>query len=334
MEKASIDRISYIPIILGIFILLVLYFTSLYSYLLFHSLSEIFSIMVACGIFMVAWNSQKFLDNNYLLFIGVAYLFVGGLDMLHTLAYKGMGVFRGYNADLPTQLWIAARYLESLSLLIAPLFMNRRKIVRFVFLAYSVATAMALISIFGDIFPDCFVEGVGLTPFKKGSEYVICLILTASIIALFQKRNAFDASVFRLLVASIILTMGAELLFTFYISVYGFSNLIGHYLKLISFYLIYKAIIETGLVKPYDLLFRRIKKSEEKLRQERDNLQKALDEIKVLRGILPICSHCKKIRDDSGYWNIIDKYIQEYSNVEFSHSICPECAKILYPDMY
>jgi hypothetical protein len=97
-----------------------LYFTSTYSYLLFHSIAEIFSVVVAFGIFMLAWNSRRFLDNNSLLFIGIAYFFVGMIDILHTLAYKGMGVFSGYDANLPTQLWIAARYLQSISLLLAP----------------------------------------------------------------------------------------------------------------------------------------------------------------------------------------------------------------------
>jgi len=61
-------------------------------------------------------------------------------------------------------------------------------------------------------------------------------------------------------------------------------------------------------------------------------LEKALEEIKTLRGILPICSVCKKIRDDKGYWNQIEKYISDHSDAEFSHGICPECAKKLYPD--
>jgi len=56
----------------GILVFLGLYLTSLYSYLLFHSLAEIFSIVIACGIFMIVWNSRRFLDNNYLLFIGIA----------------------------------------------------------------------------------------------------------------------------------------------------------------------------------------------------------------------------------------------------------------------
>ena len=62
-------------------------------------------------------------------------------------------------------------------------------------------------------------------------------------------------------------------------------------------------------------------------------LENSLTEIKTLRGILPICSHCKKVRDDEGYWNQIEEYIQEHSYAEFSHSICKECVKKYYPDM-
>ena len=62
-------------------------------------------------------------------------------------------------------------------------------------------------------------------------------------------------------------------------------------------------------------------------------LTQTIEEIKTLRGILPICASCKKIRDDKGYWNQIESYIRDRSDAEFSHSICPECAKKLYPDM-
>ena len=63
------------------------------------------------------------------------------------------------------------------------------------------------------------------------------------------------------------------------------------------------------------------------------DLRKSLSEVKTLRGFLPICSHCKKIRDDEGYWNQIELYIQKHSETEFSHGICPECAKKYYPDI-
>ncbi len=63
------------------------------------------------------------------------------------------------------------------------------------------------------------------------------------------------------------------------------------------------------------------------------DLQQALSEVKKLSGLLPICSYCKKIRDDKGYWNQIEKYIHEHSEAKFSHGICRECAKKHYPDL-
>ena len=70
-----------------------------------------------------------------------------------------------------------------------------------------------------------------------------------------------------------------------------------------------------------------------KLRLLNKELEKALSEIKTLRGILPICASCKNVRDDKGYWNQIESYIRDHSEAEFSHSLCPECAKKLYPDL-
>lgn len=72
------------------------------------------------------------------------------------------------------------------------------------------------------------------------------------------------------------------------------------------------------------------KKIEEEREKLIEELQKALNEIKVLRGILPICSSCKKIRDDKGYWNLIESYIQNHSEAEFSHCICPDCKKLFH----
>ena len=251
----------------GLLVLLGLYFSSLYDYLLFHSLAEMFSVIIAFCIFIIVWNSREYFDNNYLLFIGIAYLFVGGVDIAHTLGYRGMGVFKGYNSNLPTQLWIAARYMEGLSLLIAFWFFRRRLRPHLVFLGYAVVLFLLLMSIFWwNIFPVCFVEGTGLTPFKKISEYVISFILLASIAFLFRNRKEFDRTVLQWVTWSIVFTIASELAFTFYVDVYGLSNLIGHYLKILSFYFIYKGVIQTGLQKPYDVMFRKIKLSEERYR--------------------------------------------------------------------
>ncbi len=68
------------------------------------------------------------------------------------------------------------------------------------------------------------------------------------------------------------------------------------------------------------------------LRRLNGDLEKALAEIKTLRGIIPICVSCKRIRDDQGFWQRVDVYVRDHSEAEFSHSYCPECARKLYPD--
>jgi len=76
------------------------------------------------------------------------------------------------------------------------------------------------------------------------------------------------------------------------------------------------------------------RKAEEERERLILELREALSKIKTLSGMFPICSSCKKIRDDKGYWNQIESYIRSHSEVEFSHSICPDCVKIMYPDYY
>jgi two-component sensor histidine kinase len=255
-----------------------LWLISRYNYLLFHSFAEFFSIVIAISVFIFAWNSRKLVENQLILFLGIAYLFVGSIDLLHLLAYKGMGVFPNHDANLPTQLWIAARYMESMSLLLAFVCFGKRGNAILIFSGYAIVTTFLLLSIFyWELFPDCLVKGSGLTPFKKISEYVICLIILVAIFRLYSLKGNFEKQVFRLLLISLILTIFAELMFTFYISVYGISNLIGHFIKIVSFYLIYKTVLEIGLKKPHLLMFRRLKQSQESLQETNIQLRTEIE---------------------------------------------------------
>jgi PAS domain S-box-containing protein len=76
------------------------------------------------------------------------------------------------------------------------------------------------------------------------------------------------------------------------------------------------------------------KRAEEERERLIEELQEALAKVKTLSGLLPICASCKRIRDDRGYWQQIEAYIQEHSDAEFSHSVCPECARKLYPEIF
>ncbi len=70
------------------------------------------------------------------------------------------------------------------------------------------------------------------------------------------------------------------------------------------------------------------------LRRLNAELQQALSEIKTLRGIIPICASCKKIRDDAGFWQDVAFYVEAHTEAEFTHGICPDCARKLYPEFY
>jgi signal transduction histidine kinase len=255
-----------------------LYLTSLYSFLLFHTLAEFFSIIIAGTVFVLAWNARGYISSGYLLFIGISFLFVGIIDTVHTLAYSGMGVLLEFDANLPTQLWIAGRYMQSLSFLAAFFFIRRQVRASTLIAIFTTITTLIFVSVLKwNIFPTAFIEGVGLTPFKIYSEYVIIALLAASIFFLHKNKAAFEPDVRRYLVAALIFSMLAELAFTFYIDIYDLSNLIGHYFKIAAFFFIYKAIIETGFIRPYNLLLRDYKDREETLIQN-ISLQKRLEQ--------------------------------------------------------
>lgn len=105
-----------------------------------------------------------------------------------------------------------------------------------------------------------------------------------------------------------------------------------------NFYLLAIVLIEIAWAMGF--LMMNSQRMEDDLRQSQDELshtitklEKSLTEVKKLSGLLPICANCKKVRDDQGYWKQIEEYISERSDADFSHGICPECARKLYPHL-
>jgi PAS domain S-box-containing protein len=260
---------SATELLAGVFVLFGLHLTTYHNYLLFHNLVEIFSVIIAMTIFVIALNCWKSIQNQYVIFIGIAYLFIGFLDILHTLSYKGMPIFTDYDYYAP-QFWIAARLMESVSMLLAFSVLGAKKrLSKPLLLTSYFLASIAFIStiLYFKTFPVCFVAGTGLTPFKKIMEYLICAILLASMAMLYRRRHFFDPRIYRLIGWSILLMIAMELCFTLYVSnsMSDAINETGHLIKIVAFFLIYKALVVTGLTDPINLLFRNLKISEENL---------------------------------------------------------------------
>lgn len=96
--------------------------------------------------------------------------------------------------------------------------------------------------------------------------------------------------------------------------------------------LVEEGSVKGVLVKIEDVTERILKERE--LRSAIESLQQALKEVKTLKGLLPICASCKKIRNDKGYWEQLETYIMEHTDAQFTHGICPECMERLYPEIY
>jgi len=268
--KTFARPVNLLQVSILVAILAVLYLISTVNFLLFHGIVELAGIAVAFSIFVIVWNSRRMINDTFFLIIGISFLFFGSIDLVHTLAYKGMGVFPGNNPDLATQLWIAARYFQSVTFLVATLFIgksitrDRKDDVAIIITACTAACALLFASIFvWQNFPHCFVEGSGLTPFKILSEYIISLILIVTIVILYLKREHFDPTVWKFLIAAQFFLILGELSFTSYASVYGFMNILGHLFRLISIYLFYRAFVVVGITRPLDLLFLEFKKHAE-----------------------------------------------------------------------
>jgi len=225
-----------------------------YSYLLFHTLAELFSITVGVLMFVVAMYTYKHVRDYFIMFLATGYFWVAGMDLVHTLLYKGMAIYPVDLANHSTQFWIANRYFESLLLLSAPFLGSRWLGNRSRFIVFGLIASTIYALIMSGYFPDAYLEGEGLTRFKIISEYIICLILVLALINLYYHQDQLKPGIFPFLTVSIVLTIFAELAFTNYISVYGPANFLGHIFKLFSFWLILYSIVRSSLQDPYEAL--------------------------------------------------------------------------------
>lgn len=281
---------SVVKIIPFMLMVVVLVYISQRNYLFFHTAIELQSIVIAFTVFVLVLNSYDKVDNGYFIVLGISFGFVGILDFFHTVTYKGMNILSGYDADLPTQLWIISRYILSISIVLSFFYLNRKTSFKYVTTVYAGVSALALyVLFFTDWFPACFIEGEGLTVFKKASEYIISSIIALGIFLLYKNKEKFAGKVFGFLGLAFAANIGAELAFVFYVSVYGLSNMVGHILKLTAYYFIYKAVVETSFKSPMETLMFQLQNTINGLQEA----QGALQNMSYLDGLTGIANRRK-----------------------------------------
>jgi PAS domain S-box-containing protein len=264
--------------LLGLLVL-AMFAVSRFDYLLFHSLVELVGVVVCASIFFLTVHARDHLENPALRLLGVAFVFISLLSLLHTLAYKGMAVFPGYGANLPTQLWVALRQMTAGTFLLAPLLLGHRVRLDLTAGVYALLSAALVWAVFTGNFPDCFVEGQGLTPFKIWSEFAAMLMLAGAGLLLHRRREFFDPEVMPLLLCSIALSALAGVAFSAYADVDDLFNFTGHMLLLYSTLCLHRAVFVTGVSSPYALVSRRLRDAEAQYRGIVENSAEGLFQV-------------------------------------------------------
>ncbi len=335
-------RVGIYEAIVWIAIFGLLYKISLENYLLFHTVVELFCVYFSYVIFLIVWKSRDRLENPYLLVIGVAFFFVGSVNFLQALAFKGMELFHGFNGELSIQLWTITSFLESSAFLIAPLLLISNKdnansngnkdnwikysrpfkgstFAWYIFLLYALITISCLLSIFFyRNFPDIYIAGSGFTPFKIGSEFIIFITLFCSLVLLYIKKDWFEKHIFKILAIAITLAVFKELSFTLYTQASEFPNFMGYCFKLLLFYLIYKAIVETGFEEPSNLFYRELKNREEDFRQKAIFLGDEYSRIcRIIRVNKNSAEHGNENLEKNPDWENAHSFMQHFPGMKF-----------------
>ncbi|MGD9567462.1 MAG: MASE3 domain-containing protein [Sedimentibacter sp.] len=239
-------------------ILITLYFLYNFNYLLFHSLAEIYSCIIAGGILIISMSTYNVSKNNYFLFLGIGYMFILALDIFHTFTFGEIILSDQFVYDISTRFWIVARGLELVTYLIAFVFLfhpNMKLNFYIVSSVYFAVTSFLFVDItqLNQFIPAMRLE-TGMTEIKIFLEYIFAAGFVVCCLLLFKARRKMDKNLFVFLEISIICKIISELFFTKYMAASDFYNMTGHISKVISYYFLYMGVIVNGLQRPLDMI--------------------------------------------------------------------------------
>lgn len=261
MKNARVLKYLFIWILTAIFFVCLSY----YNFLLFHSLLELFCIVISFSFCIIAYNSFLVSRRHMFTSLGISYFFVGATNALHMLAFKGVGVFGNDTANLGTLFVIVSKFIEGISLLILPFVLQQRNSRRFkpsiVFGIYSSILIIILVFIFNlDAIPLLHTHNLIPTSMKTINELLIALILIVVFICFTKTKTIHSTEAYSMISLALATKAASQIFFVLYSGFYDIFSVAGHILRFVSFFYTYKALVATSLSTPLRLLADRMKK--------------------------------------------------------------------------
>ncbi|WP_454782637.1 MASE3 domain-containing protein [Legionella sp. WA2022007384] len=252
-ERSPTWRVFFPPAVLSLICILIEYKT---SFLVFHVLVELISVFIALTAMTVAATTTQFTKNQFVVFISLAAGWCACIDIAHLLAYQGMNLLPRGGGNLSTQLWVSARIIQALSFLFAIYFFRHTMRIWVVNLFFFFIILAIFTAIFSGYFPTTYINNYGVTWFKLYCEWSVVLILCMTLILLWYERAMMSRELFFYMSLSLISMIGSDLALSTYKNLFGFENIVGHVLRIFSYWFIYIALVVQTLRHPFAMLAR------------------------------------------------------------------------------
>lgn len=224
----------------------------------FHVTLEGMCLIAALSIYVIGTRTYRFSNSVMLLYISVAFFYVGSLEVLHLFYFDGVGLLPDASANRAVQFWTASRALEIGSIGAVPLALKRKSTRSQLHVGFFAVFALLCASIFAGLFPVCLVEGSGYTPFKRWAEFAIAAAAAFSLAMMKRTPGRVGNKVSARTMGGVAAFGLSGLLFIFRFEPHGALDVLAHLLGLISFAFFWSIVIEEGLDRPYEHMFREI----------------------------------------------------------------------------
>lgn len=256
--------------------IIILSLISFNNELIFHFFAELTTIVISVSLFAILWTIRRKIDNGYFTVLGIGLVFIAILDALHIMTFEEINIIQINNYEHSLYFFIAARFLEGVTFLIAPICIGKRTNENLAGSAYSLVTAGMIYAIFNGRLPALIHANGEFSSFKNSLEIIILLIFFSALIFMYLKRTNFAKGIFQIIFLSISLAAISEVIIAVNTSQDHIVSVIGLILKIISYFFMFQLILVIGIEKPQDIFYHSLKENWEQLHDLIDNLSEGI----------------------------------------------------------
>lgn len=260
-----------------------------YSVFLYHSIAELITIIASVLIIVITISVWKFIrDKTFVTIVALSMIFIAVIDIIHIFAFPGLNYFPNYyDGAIITSMWILARYAQAFAL-VAAILLEHYKVKLNYYIVVSIMlfiTAAGILSIFYGVFPDSYIDGVGLSGFKVLSEYIIMLTFILCVFLIVKLRISSNTNETSMYIVFVVFQVFTEYFFTKYTLAEDYAFFLGHYFKILASIAFTYVLLRLTLVDPNMELFRKATKSEKDYKLLVDNSPISMVHYQILRDV-------------------------------------------------